>query len=171
MARVARGDRAAAATVFERHRDVVYRYLRGIGMEPATAEDVTQDVFVAALSRASDYRGTGSLAGWLLRIARTTALDRFRSTAARRGRERRWAAERRDSHERDARGSDRGRLVDRILRGLPADDREVIVLARFLELHSDRIAEILEISPGAVRVRLHRALRRLADGYSEVRAS
>lgn len=168
MDRVARGDRAASAELFELHRDAVYRYARGMGLQQAAAEDVTQEVFLTALSRAGSYRGTGPLAGWLVRIARTAALDRLRSASARRNRERSWAVDQRVSVDAVSVSSEGDTAVSRAFRALPLGDREVIVLSKFLEFPSDRVARILDISPGTARVRLHRALRRLADRLSEV---
>ena len=53
---------------------------------------------------------------------------------------------------------------------LAPDKREVLLLARFGELRHDRIAAMLGISPGAVRVRLHRALKELREAYRQVTA-
>jgi RNA polymerase sigma-70 factor (ECF subfamily) len=168
MKRVARGERAAAATLFESHGDAVYRYLRGCGAGPADAEDLTQEVFMRALARASSYRGRGSLEGWLIRLARTRVIDRARQETARSRREREWAETREKPGDSPA-GTSPGEL-SRLLGALAPEDREVIVLAKFLEFPTARIAEVLDVTAGAARVRLHRALRRLADSYQAVEA-
>lgn len=169
MRRVARGDRGAAATLFERHGNTVYRYLRGSGAAAADAEDLTQEVFVRALSNAASYRGRGSLEGWLLRIARASLMDEVRREGSRRRREREWAESRPAPPDPSA-GSAGRRLLSDLFHALSPEDREVIVLAKFLELSAPRIAEILEITAGAARVRLHRALGRLAEIHSQVDA-
>lgn len=171
MERVARGDRAAARKVFERHGDAVYRYVRGMGLTSAAAEDVAQDVFLIALAKASSYRGEGSLEGWLVRVARRIALDRSRSESARVGRERAWVEEQVRVDPGAPGDGDRRSLLSRLLLELEPEDREIIVLARFLEFGSDRVGEILDISAGAARVRLHRALGRLAKLHANVEAS
>jgi RNA polymerase sigma-70 factor (ECF subfamily) len=52
-------------------------------------------------------------------------------------------------------------LLERALLELPADKRELIVLSRYRQLPHVEVAAILEVDVGAVRVRLHRALREL----------
>lgn len=167
MRRVARGERAAAATLFERYGDAVYRYLRGCGASPEDAEDLTQEVFVRALVCASSYRGRGSLEGWLIRSARSRVIDRSRKDTARSRREREWADSRGQTEEHRASPTN---ALSRLMKSLTPEDREVIVLAKFLEFTAPRIGEVLGVSPGAARVRLHRALARLSERYEEVEA-
>lgn len=170
MRRVAGGDGEAAATLFQRHGDAVYRYIRGTDAGAPDAEDLTQEVFVRALMNAKRFRGDGSLEGWLLRIARTALLDERRREGARRERELLWT-ESTALAASDPPDPERRRLLSSLLDSLPLEDREVIVLSKFLSLSAPRIAEVLEIAPGAVRVRLHRALGRLTDAYAEVETS
>ena len=65
---------------------------------------------------------------------------------------------------------ERAGQLRRALDLLAPDKREVLLLARFGELKHDRIADLLGISPGAVRVRLHRALKDLREAYRQVTA-
>lgn len=167
MRRVARGERAAAATLFERYGDSVYRYLRGCGASPEDAEDLTQEVFVRAMARAPSYRGRGSLEGWLIRSARSRVIDRSREEIARSRREREWLESREESAAPHWKATD---LLSRMMKALAPEDREVIVLAKFLGFTAPRMGEVLEVSPGAARVRLHRALGRLAERYEQMEA-
>ena len=56
-------------------------------------------------------------------------------------------------------------LLQRALGRLDRDDREVLLLSRLQELSFAEVAQILECSVGAARVRAHRALRTLRDHY------
>ena len=70
-ARLACGDPAALDPLYRRHRGIVYRFAMLWSGSPAVAADVTQDVFVHLLTRATDYDAArGPLAPWLLGIAR-----------------------------------------------------------------------------------------------------
>lgn len=169
MGRVAAGDADAAALLFRRYGDVVYRYLRGRGAAPADAEDMTQEAFLRALANAGSYRGRGSLEGWLVRTARARLIDQAREESARDRRERAWAEAAPRAEEPASPEASSG-LASRLLAALPPEDREVIVLARFLGFPAKRIGEVLEITAGAARVRLHRALERLAESYHEAEA-
>lgn len=90
MEGMARGETAAARTLFQRYEDTVYRYRWGCGSSPEDAEDLTQEVFMQVLARASSFAGRGTLEGWLIRIARTRAIDRARRERTRVRREGEW---------------------------------------------------------------------------------
>jgi len=100
--------------------------------------------------------------GWLCRIARSAALDRFRADERRRARERRYASDAGEvSEERFVEGL--SPELERALAGLSAADREVIVLRVVLELDAAETARLLGISATACTTRLNRALQRLED--------
>ena len=65
-------DRLAAC------REDVFRVCLGFSRNPADAEDLTQDVFLKAFARRDALRNPDGSKIWLLRIARTTCLDRIR---------------------------------------------------------------------------------------------
>lgn len=78
LARVVAGDRAALGAIVVRHQAAVFRFARRMLHDDAAAEDVLQETFVAALRRAADYRGEGSVRGWLFAVARNAARMRQR---------------------------------------------------------------------------------------------
>ena len=125
------------------------------------ARDVVQEAFATAVRRRADYRGEGSLEGWLWRIV---------VNAARAQRRARPAAEVSASPLVDATASWNGRageseaaVVRELLAELPERQRLVVFLRHFADLEHARIAEALEIRPGTVGATLnaaHAALRR-----------
>jgi RNA polymerase sigma-70 factor, ECF subfamily len=82
--RIAMGDEAAFAAVYDRHSALVYgAVVRFVGDREAAAE-VVQDAFMALWRRANQFdASSGSLAGWLLGIARHRAIDRYRAESRR----------------------------------------------------------------------------------------
>jgi RNA polymerase sigma-70 factor (ECF subfamily) len=82
--RIAMGDELAFAQAYDRHSALVYgAVVRFVGDREAAAE-VVQDAFMALWRRARQFdAASGSLAGWLLGIARHRAIDRFRSESRR----------------------------------------------------------------------------------------
>jgi RNA polymerase sigma-70 factor (ECF subfamily) len=74
--RVRHGDRAAFSTLYERHSSMVYSIALAILREPALAEDVAQDAFVALWRQPDRYNpAIGRFAPWFYRVARNRAID------------------------------------------------------------------------------------------------
>ena len=154
------------AAVAEELLDDVYGYLLYLTKNWAVAEDLTNETFEAALRkwrRFDPRRGTPR--AWLLAIARSTALDWFRSDARRRKREER--AEAADPRrEVDSFGEGFSAELEEALRALSAGEREVVALRIVLDLDGEETARLLGISVTAVSTRLSRALSKLEERMS-----
>jgi RNA polymerase sigma-70 factor (ECF subfamily) len=169
--RAAQGDRAAFDVLYRRYLDRVYAYAFYQLGDHHDAEDATERTFMDALRALPGYRDTGStFRAWLFTIAHHTIVN------ARRSRARRRSVPMPPSFDRPAPNADPAGLVDRAdqLRsvleavGTLPDDRRQVILLRFVDgLSAREIGEVLERSPGAVRVLLHRALRELAARIGE----
>lgn len=152
---------------YREHRSVVYRYVRFRVATREAAEDVTSVVFMKAL-RALDRYDPSKAAPrtWLLRIARNAVTDHLR--ALRRKGSLHVSLDRVPDLVSEA-GSPEERLIreerlNRILNAsqtLTPEDQELISLRYGAGLGNQEIADALQISPNAVAVRLHRALKRL----------
>jgi RNA polymerase sigma-70 factor (ECF subfamily) len=158
--------RPAFAAVAEELLDDVYGYLLYLTKNWAVAEDLTSETFETALQkwrRFDPHRGTPR--AWLLAIARSTALDWFRSDARRRKREERaGTAERRE--EPSAFGEGFSAELEEALQTLSAGEREVVALRVVLDLDGEETARLLGISVTAVSTRLSRALSKLEERMS-----
>jgi RNA polymerase sigma-70 factor (ECF subfamily) len=144
--------------------DDVFGYLLYLTKDRPLAEDLTGETFETAFRRWRRFdprRGTART--WLLAIARSTALDWFRSDARRRRREARaGVAELRGPEEMEL-GEGFSPALQAALRELSAGEREVVALRVVLELDGDETARLLGISTTAVSTRLHRALGKLEE--------
>jgi RNA polymerase sigma-70 factor (ECF subfamily) len=187
--RVAGGDEAAFMTLYDRHSDALYgttvRFLR----DRESAAEVLQDVFVAIWQRAAQYDPrSGTVAGWLFGIARNRAIDRLRAEARRPRSAYGWAsgpdapdaADLLDRAGRWQRRSPDGdpvleldrswtrALVRTTLAEMPADERDVVVLAYDQALSQSEIAARLGLPIGTVKSRTRRALARLRGRLADV---
>jgi RNA polymerase sigma factor (sigma-70 family) len=73
------GDRTAFGELLRRHAPGVRRLLRRMGAPAALADDVAQDACLKAYERIETYRGDGSFAGWLNRIAARLYIRQWRN--------------------------------------------------------------------------------------------
>lgn len=153
---------------YRAHVDEIQAFVSRRVSEPATAADLTADVFLAAIDRAHTHDpALGSPRMWLYGIARHAVSMELRRTA------RHARAVSRVSGRRLLEGDAYQQVADRIdaeretrrlhrrMESLPDSLRAVLELVGLDGLSVADAATVLGISPGAARVRLHRARRRL----------
>jgi RNA polymerase sigma-70 factor, ECF subfamily len=148
------------AAVAEQHLDDVYRYLLVLTRNPTLAEDLAGETFERAFRtwRRFDPR-RASARTWLCVIARSAALDHFRSEQRRVRREEAVAEPERVSEPELGMSPE----LERALNALSAADREVIALRVVLDLDAKTAARVVGISETACTTRLNRALKRLEE--------
>lgn len=150
--------RDAVSRLFEAYGDGVYQYVRYSLSNPVEAEDITQDVFLEALRSWSNFRGGSSEKTWLWSIARHRIQDRLRQ----RGREGVSAELDEDALPGGVAADTDTRLdLERALRQLSIDQRQVFTLRIIQDKPAAEVASILGWSNVKVRVTLHRALKAL----------
>lgn len=159
------GDPTALRRVYDEYGKLVYTLCRRtLGAD--TAADATQEVFVSAWQRRSQFDpARGSLAGWLVGIARNKAIDMLRAQA------RRPALPTDDvdapaADDRPQSAAEIEQLADRMLLAdalaqLPERSRAVVELAFFEDLTHPEIAERTNLPLGTVKSDIRRGLLRL----------
>ena len=155
------------AAVYESHYQAVYRAVRAVVLDPALAEDVTQDAFVKAFRARDRYRQEGRLEEWLCTIGVREALSRLRWVELQR-RVLRVAGR---LHLGPAAPAGLDDLVEEALLQLPAKSRAVVVLHHHHGYRYREIAGILGIPEGTVASRLSAALRQLREHIERARGS
>ena len=167
MRAVQGGHLDALGELFERYHGPTFRFLSRTTGDPALAEDLVQDVFVRILKYRDTYDAASRFDTWLFRIARNARTDHLRKKAPPTG----SVDDALEVPARDpgpARQFERqmdARRLERALQLLGNDSRDVLVLARFHDWPYDRIAASLGIEVGAVKVRVHRAMKQLRALY------
>ncbi|WP_210492052.1 sigma-70 family RNA polymerase sigma factor [Patulibacter sp. SYSU D01012] len=178
MASAARGDAAAFEELFRRHRAGVHAYALRMLQDHGRAEDVVQEVFVAAMRAIRDGRQPEHVRAWLQEVARRACIDQWRGVT-RRGEVSLDAPERLmtgdaerladdDSVLRAAEGHAALRTLRTALDDLPPMQRAVLVQRELEGRSTGEIARRLDITPDAVEGQLTRARRGLAAAYREL---
>lgn len=176
------GDRAAFEELVRQESPRLYRLIVRIVRDPDEARSVLQETFLQAFKGLSRFRGEAKLTTWLYGIGINQAraalrrnrryktleeedIDRLQPSfraGAYVDRMKAW------NPDRVTEQAERQRLVREAIDQLPESYRTVVILRDIEELSTIEAARVLEISEGAVRVRLHRArqaLRTLLDRY------
>mgnify|MGYP001082393613 CR=1 FL=1 len=161
-ARTSAEDFAEAA---RRHLDDVHAFLVYLTGDRVVAEDLTAETFAKALERWHRFDPRrGAVGTWLCQLARSTALDHFRSEERRRRREGRYTVAGLHESAETVFGEGLSPELERALAELSAAEREVIALRVVLELDGAAAARVLGISVSACSTRLSRALTKLEKG-------
>lgn len=167
MERVREGELALLSELYERHSKRLYHYFLRATRARAAAEDLVQEVFVRLLKYRHTYRDGAPFAPWLWTLARNAAVDQHRARPAE-------LPHREDAPEPAADGpsalaalesAEARRRLHAALDQIAPEKREVLLLARFSELKYERIGELLGVSTGAVKLRVHRAMKELKAVY------
>lgn len=172
----AQGDRQATSELLDRLRPQVVRYCRGrIGGTGtfASADDVAQETLLAVLTALPKYRDEGrGFGGFVFGIAARKVADYYRK----KGRDRTTpmaelpdGMDDRAGPEQAALQADGERRLKALLEGLSGTQREILVYRLVVGLSSEETAELLSMTPGAVRVAQHRALATLRDRLTHER--
>jgi RNA polymerase sigma-70 factor (ECF subfamily) len=174
MEQVRRGEAAGATRLFQRYAAPLLRFTGRILGDPAEAEEITQDVFLKLIVRADQYDGRAPVASWLFAIATNACRDRLRRSVRRPSVALEAVAEVEEpgipADERLARRQ-RREAVRRALSTLSLEQREALVLARYHGMPYAEIARALDISEGAVKTRIFRAMETLKSHFSEGESS
>ncbi|WP_221394902.1 RNA polymerase sigma factor [Dyadobacter sp. NIV53] len=164
MLKVKSGDLDKMGLLFERYHRPLYTFLYHMTSRDDACQDMVQNVFYRMLKYRHTFTGEGEFKTWMYHLARNVLNDYARQNKS---------ANHADVHE----------LADRLEGGVKADaafenyqdteslhnamaglspeHKEVLALSRFQELKYSEIAKIINISEGAVKVRVHRAMEEL----------
>jgi RNA polymerase sigma factor (sigma-70 family) len=160
MHAVAAGDLERLGELFDRHHSAVHALCWRLAGDPDVADDLLQEVFLRVLRFRDSFRGDAAFRTWLFRIAHNVCMDwRRRDRAAREISAPNLVASVPAAEAEPV--SALATLVDAAMRTISPDARSVLVLSRYHDMTYTEIAAVVGCSPGAARVRAHRALREL----------
>jgi len=179
------GTREAFGALVRRYEGELYGYLRRYTGDRELADDVFQNTFLQVYTKAQQFEPGRPVRPWLYAIATNQAIDAMR-------RDGRHRAARLQTESDDAKddfpqlmtllespgpgpldavqGEERKQLVRETVDSLPDFLKQVVILAYYQGLKYKDIADILKIPVGTVKSRLHTALCRLQEAWSEMPA-
>ncbi|MFM9919517.1 ECF RNA polymerase sigma factor SigK [Lacisediminihabitans sp. H27-G8] len=166
LQRIAAGDQAAFAELFDEFAPRVYRHIRAVLRDQSQSEEVMQEVFLEVWQQAARFDpGRGTAVGWILTRAHARAVDRVRSAEADRARDTKFGL--RDfepGYDSVAEAVELRLDSERVIRALgqlSELQREALVLAFVGNLTHVEVAERLRLPLGTVKSRIHDGLRQM----------
>ena len=172
LRRMAGGDRAAFAELYDRFSKPLYSMALQVLREPAEAQDVVHDAFIAIWEKASDFQQTrGNAFSWAVTLTRNRAIDRLRQLRRRSQLLTDSATDaglihaggNEPSADSSAQTSDEASQVRAAVATLPADQKKALELAFFKGLTQQQIAESLSEPLGTIKARIRRGLLKLRE--------
>ena len=170
VARAAAGDREAFEGLYRAHVGRVYALCARMSGDRATAEELTQDVFVRAWDKLALFRGESAFSTWLHRLAVNVVLHRRKADGLRRtrftssddeegtgGDEAAAAMASTSPHRSGAAGPGDRMDLEAAIAGLPPGARRVFVHHDVEGYKHEEIAGMLGITAGGSKAQLHRA--------------
>ena len=155
-----RGDAAALAELYRLRGPALLAYLTARLDDRGLAEEVLQDVMLAAWQAAGRFRGQGRAMAWLLAIARTRAINAYHRQV--RPHATQVALDEASAQESCEPFESHYEELSAGLRTLPAEQREALELIFYHGLSLKETAQVMSVAVGTVKSRLHRARKHLA---------
>jgi len=175
-----KGDMLAFEELVARHRDKIYARAYSMMRNEDEALDLSQEAWIKAWQRLTQFQGESSFATWMTRIVINLCLDQLR-------RKKRLRAESIEGMDEESGGVERqmepvvvnpteqlerGELrerIDRAMAQLSHEHRTVLVLHEFQEMEYKEIAKTMGCSIGTIMSRLFYARRRLAGLLADLK--
>jgi RNA polymerase sigma factor (sigma-70 family) len=166
MLAVRQGDVSRLGELFNRHHRALFDFFVRMTGNRAAADDMVQDVFFRMLKYRATFRDDSRFKAWMFHIARNARIDYYHK------------------HQGEAVLEDDGAnvpesplpfpghrleeeqnrvLLECAMFKLSEEKREVLILSRYQEMKYEQIAELLGCEVGAIKVRVHRAIKELRE--------
>ena len=166
---MARRDVNAAAELYDRYSRLLFALVLRIVKDRSEAEEVLQEVFLSVWNRAASYDARfGSVAGWLVGIARNRAIDRLRMRAVRDRAIDTPVPPPVETPEASALQREQEHAVTRALDTLPAEQRALIEQAYFEGLTHSQLATRFQLPLGTVKTRIRAGLLALREQLTQI---
>ncbi|MDA3928375.1 MAG: RNA polymerase sigma factor [Prolixibacteraceae bacterium] len=159
------GDTAAYSYLVERYSDMVYSLALKMLKNQTDAEDLAQEIFIAAYKSLSSFKGGSKFSTWLYRITYNKAISRLRKTDRISLTESDQILENKSEHDFQRFGLSKDeediQLLQKEINELPDEEQLLILLHYFEDQSVDEIAKVTLLTVANVKVKLFRIRKKL----------
>jgi RNA polymerase sigma factor (sigma-70 family) len=168
--RVQHGDANAFSCLVTKYQDVVFSIALKVLKNRNDAEEIAQETFIKAFRSISSFRGKSKFSTWLFSIAYNTCMTSVRKKKfpATNIDEIRLEDEDEDWDDLEITEEEKSVMLEMSLKKLPEDDYTLIILYYYEEQSIEDVSRIVGLSESNVKVKLHRARKKLYTIMSEL---
>lgn len=176
---ILKGDKEKFRLLVEKYKQLVFRTCMGFVHDKDDADDLTQEVFIQAYQSLSKFKKESAFSTWLYRIAVNASLNKIRKESGRSFLQRiesmfsgeikndpPFSSSDLDNPENIFIRQEHSHWIQKALDSLPENQRTAIILSRYDDLPQKEVAEIMNITEGAVEALLQRAKKNLREKLS-----
>ncbi|PIE81779.1 MAG: RNA polymerase subunit sigma-24 [Chloroflexi bacterium] len=164
------GDKAAFGKLIEAYQGPVYNLAYRMLNNSGEAEEAAQEAFIRAYTRLDSYKPAHKFSTWMLSITSNYCIDLIRKRRALLlsideplPAHPALQSEKSKGPESQMVTNEQQEMVQGLLQALPEDYRQAVVLRYWYEMSYDEIAEVMNTTVSAIKSRLFRARRQLAE--------
>lgn len=173
MTKVKEGDLDKLGLLFERYNRRLYRFFYRLTRRRDISEDLVQSVFERILKYRHSYTNNGSFSTWIFQIARNLQIDHYKNNQMNEKQDDliNWDQLEGDSFKSENEQLEKGelKLLQQAMDQLDETKKQTLILSRFEGFKYKEIAEIMDCSENAVKVRIFRAIRELEVLINELK--
>ena len=171
IGQIIKGDKEKFRLLVEKYQQMVFRTCMGFVHDRDDADDLSQEVFINAYQSLAGFKAESSFSTWIYRIAVNASLNRIRKSS------KNFILQRLDAlagkkepavnitdsedPEHIVIRDEHARWLQKAIDSLPENQQTAIVLSKYDDLSQKEIAEVMNISEGAVEALLQRAKKNL----------
>lgn len=164
--RVLKGDTNAYAFLVDSYKDMIYSMVLKMTNSREDAEEISQDTFIKGFQNLDKFKGESKFSTWLYKIAYRTCLDTLKKNKNHRSNYdineiTLNHIKSTDSILKELEQKDRAMMMKQCLEKLPSEEKSILWMFYFDELSLKEIIEVTNLSEANLKVKLHRARKRL----------
>lgn len=163
MKKIQDGNLDESAILFKRYQTNIYNYFLRLTYDEQQSMDLSQNTFLRMLKYRNSFNTDNTFKSWLFGIARNVFLDSTKSKHSKTDSLDSIAIQ--PSEPNSAINIFENEVLYNALNKLNNDEKEIIIMSRFQNMKYNEIAEIQGLSISAIKVKVHRAIKKLREFY------
>lgn len=169
MLEVSQNNIESASILYDRYSKRLYNYFVKISFDRDLSNDLLQNTFLRMIKYRKSFQSGRAFQSWIFRIARNVYTDevskrKIVGSDYTNISDLQTASGENESSEQEQK--EKNLLL--AMQKLTAEEREILVLSRFQDMKYEQIATLLNLTVSAVKVKVHRAIKKLRVYYMEI---